>query len=636
MGVFLLLLVTITYEYTFGGYFQGDDFVILAQDVLAESPLSRLIQRCLHGNGAFYRPFGSLLFFLDFQFWGTNAAGYHTTNILLHFLTTLAIAQLIYLLSKNIAASVWTGILFAVHPVHVEPVAWISGRFDVLSACCYVATVVLYVSAHNKSGRQKTLLYTSSLITCCAAFLSKEMSATLPFILLLISLWYGNFSQVPSPQRPFRWWPIMRPLLPYFGLFTLYLIWRTYALGGIGGYGSGQGSAHVGFSAEMIISLIHKLNRLTLPILSFQTYRPLVFLSLVLLVTILMPRHFQFGALWIIVTLLPVLTLYLEGEVHNSLAERYLYLPSVGFGFFVAGLFDVLRTSFRRPAFLKRLAVWSLLVITSLYCFQSTRSETRLWRNASDIARTIPLEVKSMFPNMSQGWFFLEHLPDNFAGAYIYRLGFNIAMKLAYDADLGEQLPDWHLITTNDCTEQGENAFLDDSAFCLRYIDGHIQDVTQEILLLLDPTSARLDPSQYTVPEVIDFRTPGADRLLFKGWASHEQWGRWAIGTTALISIALPSHQSYEFTFKIRTVPVEGERQTVHFWVNDTIITEVLLTQPGWQVITVSVPQTALTGRIEVLKFESDHLTSPGSPGSGRNGQQMAFGIEFLSFRPTL
>jgi hypothetical protein len=576
------------------------------------------------------------LFFLDFKLWGLQAAGYHTTNILIHFFSTLLVMWLMKLLSENLVASFWAGVLFAVHPVHVEPVAWISGRFDGLCVFWYLAALVFYVQARKKEGQQTVLFYAASLVSCVGAFLSKEMSATLPLIILLISIFYDISPSPASTRRLLSWWLRIKSVVPYFVLLGIYIAWRTYALGGIGGYNPGQGTGQFGLSAELIASFIHKLNRLTIPIFSFHAYQPLVFLGLFLLLTVIMSRHFQFGVIWIFVTLLPVLTLYLEGDIHHTLAERYLYLPSVGLSFFVVGLFESLKKSINKHLVVKRLAVWILLGGVSLYYVQSTRDEVSLWRTASDIARTIPREVKALYPDVSEAVFYFEDLPDNLHGAYIYRLGADEAMKIAYrDSSTGTS-PRVGIRQTRNCLDLGSGRFAEKSAYCFRYEDGHVKDMTQETLILLDPQSGRLNPEDYQVSDVINFRRPEVDRFLLDGWSFRENWGRWAIDTTARIAFSLPEHQAYEMTVKIRSLPSEDKQQIVHLKINDVLIQEIVLTEPHWQTLTVTVPETAFNGHIELLQFESEYIASPASQGLGDDRRRLAFGIEFLSFRPIL
>ena len=111
------------------------------------------------------------------------------------------------LLTKEKYVSLLAALIFLIHPVQTESVAWISGRADVLFLCFFLASLILYIK-HNNIGR--IYLYFGSLLCFSFAILSKEMAASLPFVLILYDLFYGKKEK------------IWLKALKYFGYFLIF------------------------------------------------------------------------------------------------------------------------------------------------------------------------------------------------------------------------------------------------------------------------------------------------------------------------------------------------------------------------------------------------------------------------------
>jgi len=123
---------------------------------------------------------------LDAQLFGRKAWGYHLTNLLLHVASTLLLFGVLVRMTGAVGRSAIVAALFAVHPLHVESVAWVSERKDVLSALCWMLVMWAYVGYAARPGVGRYLLV-------CVAFilglLAKPMLVTLPFVLLLLDYW---------------------------------------------------------------------------------------------------------------------------------------------------------------------------------------------------------------------------------------------------------------------------------------------------------------------------------------------------------------------------------------------------------------------------------------------------------------
>jgi tetratricopeptide (TPR) repeat protein len=131
-----------------------------------------------------YYPLVFTTFWVEHHLWGINPVGYHLVNILLHALNAFLIGQILWTL--GLRGAWWVALLFAVHPVHVESVAWITERKNVLSALFYLLAFLAYLD-FARSGRRR--FYVLALLAFLAAMLSKTVAASFPFVLGLALLW---------------------------------------------------------------------------------------------------------------------------------------------------------------------------------------------------------------------------------------------------------------------------------------------------------------------------------------------------------------------------------------------------------------------------------------------------------------
>jgi len=137
-------------------------------------------------EAGFWHPLTWLSLMLDYQFFGLNPGGYHFTNLLLHLTNTL----LLFLVFASMTGAVWrsafVAALFAVHPLHVESVAWIAERKDVLCGLFWILAVGAYA---RYAERPSWVRYAAVFVTLLLGLASKAMAVTLPFVLLLLDIW---------------------------------------------------------------------------------------------------------------------------------------------------------------------------------------------------------------------------------------------------------------------------------------------------------------------------------------------------------------------------------------------------------------------------------------------------------------
>jgi Tfp pilus assembly protein PilF len=133
-----------------------------------------------------WNPLVCLSFLFDYQLHGLNAGGYHLTNLILHVMSALLLFWLFNRMTGAIWKSAFVAALFALHPLHVESVAWIAERKDVLSAFFWMLTLCLYVYYTEKPVIRR---YLPVLLCFACALMSKPMVVTLPIVMILLDYW---------------------------------------------------------------------------------------------------------------------------------------------------------------------------------------------------------------------------------------------------------------------------------------------------------------------------------------------------------------------------------------------------------------------------------------------------------------
>jgi tetratricopeptide (TPR) repeat protein len=157
-----------------------------------------------------YYPLVFTSFWIENQLWGHAPMGYHLVNILLHALNAFLVGRILWIL--GVRGAWWIAFFFALHPVHVESVAWVTERKNVLSALFYLLAFLAYLD-FDRSGRWR--FYVLALLAFLAAMLSKTVAATFPFALLLALVWQKkNLERADLPHlAPFLAIAVALPLI---------------------------------------------------------------------------------------------------------------------------------------------------------------------------------------------------------------------------------------------------------------------------------------------------------------------------------------------------------------------------------------------------------------------------------------
>src|SRR5208337_4496794 len=171
----------------------------------------------------FWHPLTWLSLMFDYQLHGLNAGGYHLTNLILHVMSTLLLFWLFNRMTRTIWKSAFVAALFALHPLHVESVAWIAERKDVLSVFFWMLTLCLYVYYTEKPAIRRYLLV---LFGFACALMSKPMVITLPLVMILLDYWpLGRFQ---SHKSDLILWQL-KEKIPFFIFSIIISIITLYA-----------------------------------------------------------------------------------------------------------------------------------------------------------------------------------------------------------------------------------------------------------------------------------------------------------------------------------------------------------------------------------------------------------------------
>ncbi|MGA2508560.1 MAG: hypothetical protein ABSF80_13915, partial [Chitinispirillaceae bacterium] len=166
------------------GFTTWDDdiYVVNNPDIKGFTPrhLARIFSSSYVSN---YQPLAMLTYMAEYRFFRLNPKVYHSTNLILHIINALLVFALFYGLSGRRITGLLVGLLFAVHPLRVESVAWIAERKDVLSGLFYFLSLIFYVRYIKGKNRK---FYWFCLVSLVLSLLSKPMAVSQPFVLLCI------------------------------------------------------------------------------------------------------------------------------------------------------------------------------------------------------------------------------------------------------------------------------------------------------------------------------------------------------------------------------------------------------------------------------------------------------------------
>ena len=394
-------------------------------------------------SGGNWHPLTWVSHMLDTSVWGLRPAGHHFTNLMLHAANTL----LLFLVFARMTGALWrsalVAALFAVHPLHVESVAWVAERKDVLSTFFGL----LAIWAYFKYARDSLVkYYLLMLFLFGLGLMAKPMLVSLPCLLLLLDIW---------PLRRWKLWQIddqasvtfepkattrlLLEKLPVVVLSAIFSIIAFTSQNHARAISNGELLPLSSRIANAIVGYHLYLDKLFVPI-KLAVFYPYpghwrltviavsAFLLLVItLVAILYRRHYPWllvGWLWFIVTLIPVIGLIQVGW--QSIADRYTYIPSIGI--FIMAAWSI-PTSHKSLA-LRAWIVAACTVIAALALM--TRTQAAYWHDSRTLFTHAAQVTQGNYVAHQNLAFVLENEENDLDGALkLYRTAAEETPKFA-------------------------------------------------------------------------------------------------------------------------------------------------------------------------------------------------------------
>lgn len=323
-------------------------------------------------HAEFWHPLTWISLICDNQLYGLNAGGYHVSNLIFHILSTLLFFWFFNHTTGATWKSAFVAAFFALHPLHVESVAWVAERKDVLSVFLWIVTLCLYVFYTKKITITKYLLVLFSF-TC--ALMSKPMVVTLPVIMILLDYW--PLRRFESQKGNLMLWQLWEKT-PFFILSTVFSIITVYAQHGpYGIYYPFSTSSRI---ANALVSYMTYLKMTFWPvnltffypfsveISSWQVMGSsllIIFISAISLVLIKRLPYLFIGWMWYAITIAPVIGIIQINQ--QALADRYHYLPSIGIAVMMAwGIPALIKRAARRKIIIFPVAIVFLTIMSIL------------------------------------------------------------------------------------------------------------------------------------------------------------------------------------------------------------------------------------------------------------------------------
>ncbi len=337
-----------------------------------------------------YNPITTLSFAVEYRIWGLKPGVYHANNVILHLICTLLVYLLLRQLGMNYFIAALTALLFGIHPMRVESVAWVTERKDVLYSMFFLLSTIAYV-AYRKT--KNLLYYFISILVFILSLLSKIQAVSLPLALITIDL---------LMDKKFEW-KLLLNKIPFLILSTITGIVGIYFL-------QQQGSLETGTVLPFFQRIfIGTFSLLVYTIKAFVPYEmsaiypipdkisffhylsmPVVLLLGYLIWKIKKWRiEIVAGSLFFIFNIMFMLQVIGAGQ--GYLADRFTYIPYLGLFFIIAFVLN----SFISGAF--KTGVWAFVIIFMVILAGITIQRVKIWENSE----TLFTDVINKYPKVA-------------------------------------------------------------------------------------------------------------------------------------------------------------------------------------------------------------------------------------------
>ena len=401
------------------------------------------------GHAANWHPLTWLSHMLDMQLFGMHAGPPHVVNLLLHIVSTLLLFRVLQRMTGAVYRSAFVAALFAVHPLHVESVAWAAERKDVLSTVFFMLGLWAY---HRYVERPDWRRYAAVAACLAAGLMAKPMLVTMPVLFLLLDVW--------PLRRPLSF-DLVKEKIPLFVLVAVSAL-ITISVQRQGGAVMRFDQVPLGLRlANVPIAYVHYIAKMFWPLglvamnplpRQAQVAETMIALTVLIGISVVIARlgrsrkYLIVGWLWYLVALVPVIGIVQVGAQAN--ADRYTYTPLIGLFVIVAWGISGIVGSGRVQMLALRGAAIALIAICTVLSFRQSqywRNSFALWGHVLDVA------PDNYFAHFSLGYVFwkrnnLDSAVTHFTESIRLRPNFsethnNLGVALARQGKLAEAVP---------------------------------------------------------------------------------------------------------------------------------------------------------------------------------------------------
>ncbi|MCH8904170.1 MAG: tetratricopeptide repeat protein [Bacteroidetes bacterium] len=297
-----------------------------------------------------YHPLTMLSFMIEYNFAELDAEIYHRDNLILHIINTILLFILIMMITRKIAIAFIVTLLFAIHPMHIESVAWISERKGLLQATFYLSALIFYMlylrrnKSESETGESDLFnrYYVLAFIAMFLALMSKAIAVSIPIVFILFDYFYGRKIK----------FALFLEKLPFFFLAILFGVWAIISQQSVQSINVVEGYSIVDRFFIISYSVFAYMYKALWPVnlsaiypypvktggsLQMIFYISPVVLALITFVIYKSAKHTKtivFSFLFFLISIIVLLQILSVGGA--MMADRYTYLPFIGF-FLLAG-----------------------------------------------------------------------------------------------------------------------------------------------------------------------------------------------------------------------------------------------------------------------------------------------------------
>ena len=382
------------YRFSFVNY---DDPEYVMQNINIQNGVTMAMVKWAFTTGyaCFWHPMTWISHALDCQIFGSKPGGHHLTNLIFHIANTLLIFYVLVIMTGATWKSAFVAGLFALHPLHVESVAWISERKDVLSTFFWLLTMWAYVRYVRSPAQAAIKNYLLFLLFFSLGMMSKPMLVTLPFLMLLLDYWPLNRFTAEHAETAEKKNIIKKLIVEKIPLFAIAAVLSVVAYivqkQGMGIPRDGAGFVLPVRIANALISYLQYIIKMFWPanlamfyphpgqnVSFFYAAISACFLISISIMVICFSKNHRYlftGWFWYIGTLVPVIGIIQVGE--HAMADRYSYIT-------LTGLFIII--AWGAPELLERLRyrniiLWSSSLLILLILAVCAQIQTGYWKN---------------------------------------------------------------------------------------------------------------------------------------------------------------------------------------------------------------------------------------------------------------